>query len=111
MQVKKDYLEGHGDTLDLIPIGGWRGHGRKSEWVSPWLLACWDPHSETLQSVCRVMSGFDDQFYKENTALYNCDERRLDERPFDVETGEHAPYWWTPFEVPSTLHSVAISFV
>ena len=27
------------DTVLRIPIGGWRGSGRKSRWVSPWLLA------------------------------------------------------------------------
>ncbi|OLP83677.1 DNA ligase [Symbiodinium microadriaticum] len=65
-----DYVESMGDSLDLIPIGGWRGSGRKSRWVSPWLLATYDPEEGTFGSVCRVMSGFSDQFYKENTLRY-----------------------------------------
>jgi hypothetical protein len=32
---------------------------------SPFLLACYDPEREEYQSVCRVMSGFTDAFYKE----------------------------------------------
>jgi len=32
---------------------------------SPYLLACYDPDREEYQSVCRVMSGFSDAFYKE----------------------------------------------
>ena len=51
-------------------IGGWRGSGRKKKWVSPWLVAVYDPETETFGSVCRVMSGFTDEFYKENTKLY-----------------------------------------
>ncbi|CAE6965609.1 adl1 [Symbiodinium natans] len=80
LKLKKDYVESMGDSLDLplcgkltvgrIPIGGWRGSGRKSRWVSPWLLATYDPVEGTFGSVCRVMSGFSDQFYKENTIRY-----------------------------------------
>lgn len=32
---------------------------------SPFLMACYDPDTEEYQSVCRVMSGFSDAFYKE----------------------------------------------
>jgi len=63
-------LEGMGDSLDLIPIGGWRGSGRKSKWVSPWLMATFDPVEGLFGSVCRVMSGFTDQFYRNNTIRY-----------------------------------------
>lgn len=48
-----------------MPIGGWHGNGRKAGWVSPFLLASWDPDTETFGSVCRCMSGFTDAFYKE----------------------------------------------
>ena len=59
-----------GDSLDLVPIGGWRGQGRKKKWISPWLVATYDPRDGTLGSVCRVMSGFTDVFYRENTVRY-----------------------------------------
>lgn len=40
-KVKKDYIEGEGamgDSLDLVPIAGWWGQGRKAGWFSPFLL-------------------------------------------------------------------------
>ena len=70
VKCKKDYIEGMGDSLDLVPIGGWRGQGRKKQWISPWLMATYDPKSGTFGSVCRVMSGFTDAFYKEHTIKY-----------------------------------------
>lgn len=66
VKLKRDYCEGLHDTLDLVVIGAWWGNGRKKGWYSPYLLACYDPDTEELQSVCRVMSGFSDQFYRDS---------------------------------------------
>ena len=65
MSHGRDYCEGLRDSLDLVPIGAWYGNGRKVGWLSPFLLAAWDPATETFQSVCRCMSGFTDAFYQE----------------------------------------------
>lgn len=65
----RDYCEGLRDSLDLVPIGAWHGNGRKVGWFSPFLLAAYDPETETYQSVCRCMSGFSDVFYAEVGAL------------------------------------------
>jgi DNA ligase-1 len=32
LKVKRDYVEGLHDTLDLVPIGAWHGNGRKAGW-------------------------------------------------------------------------------
>jgi len=86
-KVKKDYLEGIADSLDLIPIGGWYGNGRKNKWFSPILMACYDPEREVYQSVCRVMSGFSDAFYEHNTKYYaHLCGVDLDQRDFLVKS-------------------------
>ena len=51
LKLKKDYVEGLGDSFDLVVVGAWRGQGRKVDFWSPYLLACWDPETETLQSL------------------------------------------------------------
>ena len=38
--------------------------------MSPWLLACWNSEAGALEGVYRVMSGFTDAFYVENTKKY-----------------------------------------
>ena len=57
LKLKKDYVAGVGDTLDLIPIGAWHGNGRKFQWWSPILLALWDPDTGQPVAVCKCMSG------------------------------------------------------
>ncbi|WVQ94526.1 hypothetical protein IAU59_001605 [Kwoniella sp. CBS 9459] len=70
LKVKKDYLEGLGDSLDLVPIGAWWGQGRKAGWWSPILLACHNPESGALEAVCKCISGFSDAFYKDLLKRY-----------------------------------------
>nr|XP_016513416.1 PREDICTED: DNA ligase 1-like isoform X2 [Nicotiana tabacum] len=69
LKVKRDYVEGLSDSLDLVPIGAWYGNGRKAGWYSPFLMGCYNPDTEEFQSVCRVMSGFSDSFYIEASSI------------------------------------------
>jgi len=57
LKLKKDYVDGMSDSLDLIPVGGWHGNGRKARWWSPVLLALWDPEIGRPVAVCKCMSG------------------------------------------------------
>ncbi len=81
----RDYCEGLRDSLDLVPIGGWHGNGRKGGWISPFLLAAWDPESETFTSVCRCMSGFTDAFYAE-VSLLSCLSLAKGSLEFDLDS-------------------------
>lgn len=95
LKVKRDYVEGLHETLDLVPIGAWHGNGRKAGWFSPFLLACYDPDSEEYQSVCRVMSGFSDAFYKEMEEFFS-GERILKKKPAYYQTLEEPDIWFSP---------------
>ncbi|KAJ3809150.1 DNA ligase [Lentinula aff. lateritia] len=57
MKLKKDYVSGIGDSLDLIPIGAWYGNGRKVKWWSPILLGIWDADQGHPVAICKCMSG------------------------------------------------------
>jgi DNA ligase-1 len=70
LKVKKDYSSSF-DTLDLIPVAGWHGQGRKSKWWSPILLAVRNEETGSLEAVCKCMSGFTDAFYKANRRFYD----------------------------------------
>ena len=98
MKLKRDYVATKRDTLDLVPIGAWYGNGRKAGWFSPWLMACYDPETECYQSVCRVMSGLTDEFYKRKTEEYS-HTHLLDGKPMYYETNESCSVWFNASEV------------
>lgn len=93
LKVKRDYVEGLSDSLDLVPIGGWYGNGRKAGWYSPFLMACYNPDTEEFQSVCRVMSGFSDAFYIEMKEFFSSD-RILSKKPPYYRTSEVPDVWF-----------------
>lgn len=70
---------------------------RKAGWFSPWLMAVHDSETGELQSLCRVMSGFSDAFYKEATARFQ--KKSLPSAPSYYVTGEQCSVWFEADEV------------
>ncbi|KAI9824322.1 MAG: hypothetical protein M1826_007419 [Phylliscum demangeonii] len=101
LKVKKDYDRSSADTLDLIPVGGWHGQGRKSQWWSPMLLAIRHVESGTLQAVCKCISGFTDKFYADNRAHYAPGSAHVHAtQPAYIEyAGPMPDVWFEPEEV------------
>lgn len=109
LKVKRDYVDGIGDSLDLVPIGAWHGMGRKAKWWSPILLAVYDSETGTYSAVCKCISGFTDAEYKRitfeafpevNELDSSCWSTRYRRPDFEYDTGGYVPdVWFRPCEV------------
>jgi DNA ligase 1 len=105
LKVKKDYNSSF-DTLDLIPVAGWHGQGRKAKWWSPILLACRNEETGSLEVVCKCISGFTDAFYKANREFYDDGDVsgepknvRMQKPSFIEYPGPSPDVWFEPQEV------------
>ncbi|RYP13202.1 hypothetical protein DL765_006993 [Monosporascus sp. GIB2] len=95
LKIKKDYLSGVGDSLDLVVLGAYYGRGKRTSVYGAFLLACYNPNTDTYETVCNIGTGFSEQVLEE---LHNqLSEIKIDRpKPFYSHSsgGQHQPDVW-----------------
>ncbi len=62
LKLKREYRNELGDSLDLVVIGGFFGKGRRTGVYGTLLLASYDEDNDTFTSICKVGTGFTDEY-------------------------------------------------
>ena len=89
LKLKHDYLDGFGDSLDLVPIGAWMGQGKRSEFYGTYLCACFNPQTRSYETVCKLGTGLSDAQLKDFHEAFHAGGHILRDKPdnFSVVAG------------------------
>jgi len=98
IKFKRDYRSELVDTLDLVVVGGFHGKGRRAGTYGALLMAVYDPEEMSYETVCKLGSGFNDEFLAEMNSMFQV----LEGPAKNVKSEMKADVWFDPevvFEV------------
>jgi len=94
IKLKRDYTSAFEDSLDLVVIGAFAGHGRRKGTYGALLMASYSKERDVFESVCKLGTGFSDE------VLFNLPKmfagEAVKENPPRVESGLVPDYWIYP---------------
>ena len=70
--------------MDLVVIGAYLGKGKRTNVYGAFLLACYDPDTETYQLICKIGTGFTEANLEEFHTLLKPHEIPAKKRYYDV---------------------------
>jgi len=94
LKLKREYRNELGDSLDLVVIGAFFGKGRRTGKYGTLLLASYDDETDTFPSICKVGTGFTDDYLDQ---MYQLLSGRVTIRKNPrIESGMEPDVWFEP---------------
>ncbi|MDQ7820648.1 MAG: ATP-dependent DNA ligase [Armatimonadota bacterium] len=100
IKFKREYRSEMTDAVDLVVVGAFHGRGRRGGTYGALLMAAYDPQAEMFRTVCKLGSGFTDEFLAELPGRLR--PYQVPDRPRSVDSRLEPDVWIEPalvFEV------------
>ncbi len=94
IKYKKDYEAALTDSFDLVVVGAFFGMGKRTGKYGALLMASYDDENGIFATVCKLGTGFDDEFLAKMPELL--DEYLKEEKPAMVDAKMMPEVWFDP---------------
>ena len=94
LKLKREYRNELGDSLDLVVIGAFFGHGRRTGRYGTLLLSTYNDKEDTFPSICKVGTGFTDENLDQFFQILS-DKVTLKKNP-RIKSKMEADVWFEP---------------
>ena len=94
LKLKREYQDGSADSLDLVIVGAFHGRGRRTGTYGTFLLAAYDEKTDMFTSVCKVGTGFTDEYL--DTLYQMLTGHIIPKSDMRVNSGMTADVWFEP---------------
>jgi len=99
LKLKKDYIDGVGDSIDVVPIGAFYGKGKRHGAYGAFLLAIWNEEEEEFQTVCKAGTGFSDEDLKMHYEFFKNKTTEQPNASYNVTKNLTPDLWLEPCQV------------
>lgn len=99
LKLKKDYIDGVGDSIDVVPIGAFYGKGKRHGAYGAFLLAIYNQDEEEFQTVCKAGTGFSDEDLKTHYEFFKSRTIPKPESSYNVDAKLTPDVWLEAVQV------------
>jgi DNA ligase-1 len=94
IKYKRDYRNEMTDTVDLVVVGALHGRGKRAGTYGTFLLAAYNPDTDTFETVTKVGTGFTDADLEKLPKLLN--KHKLSHKHSRVNSSLDVDVWFEP---------------